>query len=169
MSNTYAIDDTHGNQLATGLEGHDIATAEAKRRANERGEAVYLYPTGEGQDDTASEAIQPDSAARPGDARVDAMESLIQGHDVEGHITGDMTPRTVAILWVECVGDVATAEPYMAAGCWNEEYVAELIAAGITADQLARAAAVLGLAEVGNLHSNGDLSTAEIKAALADA
>jgi hypothetical protein len=57
MSN-YAIDDGEGNRLTAGLQEHN-AQSVAQRMADERGESVYLYETGEDEADAEPVEIQP--------------------------------------------------------------------------------------------------------------
>jgi hypothetical protein len=63
----YAIDTGDGNELTAGLQGYDYARRVAQRIANERGEAVYLYESGdrraEGDDEMPAEEIAPEQAA----------------------------------------------------------------------------------------------------------
>ncbi len=239
MTNTnYAIDSGDGNTLTAGLQGYDIARKVAKRLANRRGEAVYLYQLSKGEGD-ASEAVRPDSEpeieattekvnhpavkailgvragstlrqleagwveapegysdeditaenlihdgsirvhegtrvrtaldrVRPGDVAVDAMEALIMADDNVSRLTGSgLSARETAALWVGAIGDGAAgiAEPYIKAGCWDEDSVVSLIDAGIGADDLATAAEELGRNAAYD-HSNFDLTTREILDAL---
>lgn len=53
---TYSIDDGHGQQITTGLQGYDAARAVAQRLADERGESVYLYSD---DHDSESEEVGP--------------------------------------------------------------------------------------------------------------
>ena len=57
MTTTYAIDDSDGNQLTTGLSETE-ARATAQRMANERGTSVYLYEDAEDSDDP--EEVEPE-------------------------------------------------------------------------------------------------------------
>lgn len=56
---SYAIDDTNGSRLTAGLREHN-APIVAQRMANERGESVYLYETGESETDSESIEYQPE-------------------------------------------------------------------------------------------------------------
>jgi len=60
MTNTYwSIDTGNGDQITTGLQPEVHARRVAQRIANERGESVYLYESGQGEDVEAEE-IEPD-------------------------------------------------------------------------------------------------------------
>jgi tRNA(Ile2) C34 agmatinyltransferase TiaS len=54
----YAVDDGIGNRLTAGLQ-EQIARRVAQRIANERGESVYLYQTGDGEEAAYAEEIKP--------------------------------------------------------------------------------------------------------------
>jgi len=56
----YGIDDGDGNQITIGLPEH-TARATAQRMANERGETLYLYAVGAGEEGAESEAIEPEA------------------------------------------------------------------------------------------------------------
>lgn len=62
MSKNYAIDDGNGNQITAGLQEHD-ARQVAQQIADERGESVWLYEIGLGDDrddeEPESEEIVP--------------------------------------------------------------------------------------------------------------
>jgi hypothetical protein len=58
MTATYAIDTGDGIQITTGLSAH-TAHRTAQRIADERGEPVYLYETGTGEDELEAEEIAP--------------------------------------------------------------------------------------------------------------
>jgi hypothetical protein len=56
----YAIDDGNGNRLTAGLP-ENRARAVAQRMADERGEPVYLYETGESEAGNAAIRVEPRS------------------------------------------------------------------------------------------------------------
>ena len=55
----YAIDDGDGNRLTAGLQEHR-ARIVAQQMANERGEPVYLYETGENEEGAEAEEFRPE-------------------------------------------------------------------------------------------------------------
>jgi len=61
---TYAVDDGEGNQLTAGLRGADYARNVAQRMANERGESVYLYESGEDEATAEPVEIAPERAPK---------------------------------------------------------------------------------------------------------
>ena len=58
MDTYWSIDTGDGNQITTGLQPDVHARRVAQRIANERGEPVYLYESGQGEDVVAEE-IEP--------------------------------------------------------------------------------------------------------------
>ena len=58
----YGIDDGDGNQITAGLPEH-TARATAQRLATQRGETLYLYPIGAGEEGADAEPIEPEPEA----------------------------------------------------------------------------------------------------------
>lgn len=54
----YAIDDQYGNKLTAGLQEHN-AHEVAQQMANDRGESVWLYETGENEEDSEYIEVEP--------------------------------------------------------------------------------------------------------------
>jgi hypothetical protein len=86
------------------------------------------------------------------------MVSIIKSHDDDERLTGDTSAESVAQEWLDAGFLYEDAEAYIAAGAWDAQRAGQLFRAGIMASDLNVAQA--------SAHSNGDISTEEIFAAV---
>ncbi len=135
-----------------------------------------------------------DDDAELDDLRAEDMVAVIEAAGEQ--VTGGEDATTVARAWIAAELSPESASAYIAAGCWDADRVAELVAADISAEQIADHAVLRAVAaqrewqarergratsgsgddlviadwvtdgSLGYAHSNGDISTAAIMAAI---
>lgn len=113
--------------------------------------------------DACAEVIS-DAAAMAEDVDHDMVSAVSSGGD---RVLGSESAASVAAEWSACGLTPAQAREYIAAGCWDAGRVLELVEAGVTAEEIGSLEAEAGATStVAYSHSNCDLSTAEVLAAV---
>lgn len=116
------------------------------------------------------------------------MVAVVKSHDDGARLTGGESAKSVAQKWLEAVVAPEVAETYIEVGSWDAERAGQLVRAGVKASDLADEDVVAEVIKqrdwksrqrggsgysaedmydsLAYMHSNNDVSTAEIAAAV---
>jgi hypothetical protein len=116
------------------------------------------------------------------------MVAVVKSHDDGSRLTGGESAKRVAQEWLDAVVSPEVAETYIEVGAWDAERVGELVRAGVKASDLADDDVIAEVIKARDwksrqkggsgyssedmydslayMHSNNDVSTAEIVAAV---